>query len=1204
MGSQIAARLGGAAAGLGVQQAEVALVYGKDGSGNSWLSSRGTIGQLTLGSYVFEQLQNAQWSINRAVSVGGVEATASAATLDWTEPRRLTLESGTSLLLDQSGDVFAVSVDGQLDLGEGHLSGAFALTYDRAADIFDLAFSEASWAMAAGGAFIRVNQAAGSLRLDAERRRIGSLTGAVEIGGLGPLSMDATATVAFNDLTGDVVVTVDGDLTVDGFATISGDFGVSRQFDAFGERLLLGAQNASAVIGPTGSQITVNDLELGLVLSRDATGQAGYALVAEGSAAVSLGGAITASAADAMIEINTLGRAVSEDINVGGTSPFALRLDEERAIQRLRILGASVSIADIGSLSGHLEITQVTEKVGAKTRDQLNIGISQASASLAVGPATLDITGGYAGLAVFTQTVDDTPTTRYALQAGGSASLSGLSGVSLSVSDVAVSVNRAGVAINTLVSTGAGFVEINQSKDYTAFTGAGALAIGDVFALEGTLVVESLRNQSVSTIQYGLDENNEIISVSAPAVVDTLVISGLDMAATVSAGADLAMSGVDVAVAYSVETSGTTPRRWLTTSATIDEASLSAGITAEIDYAMLEINRTLAADGSLGNPTDAVIDWSATPYAKVLGEEKQVVFESAVPLLTFALQGDVQVAGASLSGLVHVNAVTDGWKIAPMDAALRLKAGEAEASLSSLSGELTVTDAGVTGTISGVAAITGVDGVTANGAMTATVTDNSLSLAGDIELGLSGVGSLAGSFSVVKQNALLAVPMASIATATTGQASVSKDLVVGGDKTASQFRLTVSDPITGLAREGAYRFQFGGETQVASSLDASGRPLSDSAFAAAIQTALERISGLGVGNVTVSGDRASGFVIALANVLTGRAIDVATVAGGAGLWVEQPAEQTDREDWGVIEALSEPSPAINAKEQLILESGAFAGTLTLARGDITTAPITLAPAQPAMNARQVLTLSADARASGQFWVTLDGVATQKIRYSADPTYHTAQLKSAIEAVVGTGNVSVTYQTGYTGHNSIDYVIDFRGALAGESVSTLVGHSTSAGIRVSTQTVRQGQASVSLAYQAAQLEQALNASFGAGSARVALGAEATGGRRVFDITWTGSAGGQPQTLLTAVASDAGVTVSQRALVAGSAARGAVQAIRLYDGTTAGTFELYIQVGGDEYTTRQLSFDASAATVREAILASTNAAGEALLATGAAVDVELI
>ncbi len=146
--------------------------------------------------------------------------------------------------------------------------------------------------------------------------------------------------------------------------------------------------------------------------------------------------------------------------------------------------------------------------------------------------------------------------------------------------------------------------------------------------------------------------------------------------------------------------------------------------------------------------------------------------------------------------------------------------------------------------------------------------------------------------------------------------------------------------------------------------------------------------------------------------------------------------------------------------------------------------------------------------------------------------------------------------------------------------------------------------MSLAYQAQQIEDALNASFGAGAARVDLATEATGARRVFDITWTGPAGGQPQSVLTAVASSADVAVTQRALVTGAQAQGSVQAIRLYDGTATGTFELYVQVGGQEYTTRQLAFDASAATVREALLASTNDAGESLLSTGASLAVALI
>ncbi|MGI9133100.1 MAG: hypothetical protein ACR2I0_04035, partial [Rhodoferax sp.] len=282
-GSGVTATLSAAGTGMDVTTsgAEVAIVYAKDvASSRSWLTSRGATQALSVAGYLIDQIDSAQWSLNRAVDAVAV---AEASTIDWSTTRSFTLASGRKFLLDQVGEVITLPVKGAISIGANSVSGALELTYNRSADYWSVKASDAQVLLAAGPAFVRLTNGSGTLRLNADRSRSGTIAGDFDLGGIAGLGLSGTGTASFG-ADGELALSGTAVAAVDGFGSLSGSFGVARQDTASGTRILIGASDVSAQVGSSAANLSIAHATLGLVLGSDALGAGGYALVASGSA--------------------------------------------------------------------------------------------------------------------------------------------------------------------------------------------------------------------------------------------------------------------------------------------------------------------------------------------------------------------------------------------------------------------------------------------------------------------------------------------------------------------------------------------------------------------------------------------------------------------------------------------------------------------------------------------------------------------------------------------------------------------------------------------------------------------------------------------------------------------------------------------------------------------------------------------------------
>ena len=1198
----------GAGGALVAREGEMAMVYARDAAGNSWITGRGAAGALVLGGYVLEDLQSAQWSINRAVQL---QPELQGVTLDWSDTRRFDLASGRQFLLDQVGEVLSAPVQGTLVLGDNRLSGLLQANYNRITGEWSLSATDAHWWLAAGPAFVRLSQVNAQLRIDSQRKRTGEISGQVEVGGIAGLQLSASsARVSFNDLAGAYNVSLSGArVVVAGFGEISGDLSISRQDSATGERLLIAGVGLMATVGPAGAQVRLANADMALVLARDALGQAGYALVAQGAVSLeTLEPGFDLSAPQARIEINRLGSAIDETLTVGEGRTVQLSFEDERARSAVSISGASLQLGEWGSLSGDLRIDSRQVTVGAITRQQLEIGVDKLEASLALGGPNVSLSGGRAGLLMFSETVAGQPTLRYALQAEAQAVLSGVSGLSLSAQRLQVSINRSGAAIERTMATPDGGLQLSLMDGETRLSGHAAVAVGNWFSAEGEVFLESRQNQTVT------------LSDNSTANVNMLLLGGSGLSASLNLGSTLALGDVSLALALSSEIGGAA-RRWITSTATVGSASLDAVAQAQIDLAMLDLNRQLASDGSLYLYNDeTVINWRPNEtnpgLPLVLSDTQALVLDSDQSRLALAVQGRIDIGGARVEGIFHlaesaleVNGQQQpAWALVVSQAKVALTANGARAQIENVVGHLLIAADGVSGTLSGDGSVTGIDDLSASGRLVAGFSEGRLQLAGTLEMALAGVGQLTGHFSVIKEPAMVSLPVFQSLSASTGGGGEVFETVAGGLISTAKLRLSLSDANGQFTREGLYGLSWGGQTQTFNTLDGSGadaRPVSDALLADRIRAAFERLSAVGLGNVSVSGMRTTGFEIEFIGALAGQPVTLATAADQSGLWLTQPPDPADRDDWGVIEETAAMQAARSEVQELTLShTGGTGQTFTLSLGDRVTAPIAFNAAGLPLNERQVITLTAANRASGQFWLGLDGQTSPKIRYSADPSQHTSQLRLALEALVGVGNVTVRYEEAYTGHNSIDYIVEFRGALAGRDVSSLQAFSSAGDIVLQVQTLRQGSAGYSVSQQAKAIESALQATLGAGNVSVAYNTASSASLARFQITFDGGLAGQDLSPLAVNVSGSGVSGSVNTLRDGRVASGAVQNIRLYDEAVLGTFELSLVFEGETFTTNALAFNASALQVQSALLSAQNTQGRSLAQLEVQAQVQLL
>ncbi|MDT9180442.1 MAG: hypothetical protein P5684_22745, partial [Limnospira sp. PMC 1238.20] len=276
-------------------------------------------------------------------------------------------------------------------------------------------------------------------------------------------------------------------LAIDGFASLSGDF----TFVSVPDSLSLTGSSIEAALSAGPVSVSVSGGTLAMVLFADGT----YALNAEGTAALSGIPALTLSGALA-VRANTSGLAaitfpdLAAPVDFGTPDPlFDFRGDN-----------LLLSIDNFVTLSGGLRVTL--------SGGQLDISGSSITAVLAAGSAAATVSDAEFALSL---RADGT----YALYALGTASLSGIPGLSLS-GTLAVWANTTGDAVVSL--GGFGDIDFGTSTDFFALRGSSlTLAIDGFVTLSGSLTlirVPGSLSVTGSGIQASLGAGGVAVSLS------------------------------------------------------------------------------------------------------------------------------------------------------------------------------------------------------------------------------------------------------------------------------------------------------------------------------------------------------------------------------------------------------------------------------------------------------------------------------------------------------------------------------------------------------------------------------------------------------------------------------------------------------------------------------------------------------------------
>src|SRR5581483_233262 len=281
-------------------------------------------------------------------------------------------------------------------------------------------------------------------------------------------------------------------LSIGTFVTITGDFGFQSFTDPTSSLtdVAIAAEKVNVVLGTTSTNLTILGASLGLFIVPGTSGGATtYALVANGGVD-SLNGVpgLSLNASGLTVKVNTTGidPATLASIIPGvqtpdGTLPFDFSglgsgnvTDIEGTV--------TLNIANFVSLSGDFGFQTFVDTTSGGT--DIVIGAKNLNATLGTATTNLSINGASLGLLIVPGTSGNPST--YALVAnGGTDTLNGVPGLSVSASGLSVKINSTGLDPTTLASlpqtahTPDGDVALD-------FSGLGANAVKDI---EGTITL-------------------------------------------------------------------------------------------------------------------------------------------------------------------------------------------------------------------------------------------------------------------------------------------------------------------------------------------------------------------------------------------------------------------------------------------------------------------------------------------------------------------------------------------------------------------------------------------------------------------------------------------------------------------------------------------------------------------------------------------
>ncbi len=138
------------------------------------------------------------------------------------------------------------------------------------------------------------------------------------------------------------------------------DFALARATDEPENYLKIGAANVIAYLGNQANGVSINNGNLALVIGREkpategvSSNQSGYALEVSGLAEINGFGGAIAMSADAILAINTLGRAIDQTVKTGLSTADAQLVFENGVDRReLTINQGSIEVSGLGAVSG------------------------------------------------------------------------------------------------------------------------------------------------------------------------------------------------------------------------------------------------------------------------------------------------------------------------------------------------------------------------------------------------------------------------------------------------------------------------------------------------------------------------------------------------------------------------------------------------------------------------------------------------------------------------------------------------------------------------------------------------------------------------------------------------------------------------------------------------------------------------------------
>lgn len=389
-------------------------------------------------------------------------------------------------------------------------------------------------------------------------------------------------------------------LNIPGFISINGSNIVlsyqpatdgSAKFDvgAAGVTVLMGDDS-----GPNAVGVQIGDATLALVIFKAASGNGGgitYALDASGS--ISLVGlpadTLSFTANNVEVRANNTGGTVDEMVNVDSNPDNAVHVYFTANEQSLMASGLTLTVGSLVTVQGDFAFQAFTDPDTNLT----DVAIAAANVSAVLGNSTtnLTISGASLGLVILPTT---SGTSTYALVAnGGTDTLNGVTGLSVSASGLTVKVNTTGLDLTTnsavpaSIQTPGGLVDLD-------FTGLGS---GDVIAVEGAIslnIAGFVSLQGDFAFQTFTDVNNaNDIAIGAKNINLTL---GTD-------STNLSITGASLYVVIIPGTANTAATYALVVNGGVDQLNGVTGLSLSASDLRVRINTTGVDPTTLGAPT-------------------------------------------------------------------------------------------------------------------------------------------------------------------------------------------------------------------------------------------------------------------------------------------------------------------------------------------------------------------------------------------------------------------------------------------------------------------------------------------------------------------------------------------------------------------------------------------------------------------------